>query len=279
MKKIDQTTQLFSLKIFSSLKKTLLILTEQALKNSAKTLVLFTPNPEQVMLAQRDATFASCLGEAGILVPDGIGLVLTSRLYALFGVTQPIAERITGVELAADLLSQAQELQKVVLVVGGRGYAGKQFALTSGTHIIQGISALSSQERQKHTVWWTQGYQNVGQPTAIEEQELVSQIQALKPDIVMVCFGAPNQEQWVIAHRELLQKTGVQLALVVGGAFDMLLGIVPRAPKYLQKLGLEWLFRLLQQPWRIGRQLRLLQFGWFVLTRGLVLSLRHSQKP
>ena len=87
----------------------------------------------------------------------------------------------------------------------------------------------------------------------------------MKPSIILVAFGAPWQEQWVVNHREFLEKNKVKLVMVVGGAIDMLTGKVQRAPKFVQQLQLEWLFRLIQQPWRWKRQLRLIQFIGHVL--------------
>ena len=85
-------------------------------------------------------------------------------------------------------------------------------------------------------------------------------IKQIKPRLVFVALGAPTQELWIAQHRNLLRKNNVEIAMAVGGSFDYLLNKVPRAPRWMQKLGLEWLFRLIIEPWRIKRQLRLIGF-------------------
>lgn len=85
-------------------------------------------------------------------------------------------------------------------------------------------------------------------------------------DILFVAFGAPKQEFWI---SEYLEKIPVKIAIGVGGAFDYISGKTPRAPLFLQNIGLEWLFRLIMQPWRIKRQLSLLQFIWLVIKEKL----------
>ncbi|MBI2334188.1 WecB/TagA/CpsF family glycosyltransferase [Candidatus Daviesbacteria bacterium] len=87
-------------------------------------------------------------------------------------------------------------------------------------------------------------------------------IDNIAPDILFVAFGAPKQEKWIVQN---LPKLKVKVAMGVGGAFDYLSGKVPRAPEFLRSLGLEWLFRLIIQPWRIKRQMALLRYLWFVL--------------
>lgn len=82
------------------------------------------------------------------------------------------------------------------------------------------------------------------------------------PDLLFVALGAPKQEKWIA---ENLPKLPIKVAMGVGGSFDYISGKVPRAPKWLRSLGLEWLFRLVIQPWRIKRQLRLLKYLWLVL--------------
>lgn len=97
-------------------------------------------------------------------------------------------------------------------------------------------------------------------PRATEHTALLSCIQSVAPDILFVAFGAPAQEKWVIEHKAVLEKAGVRLVMVVGGAFDMLLGKVERAPQWMRSIGLEWLYRLIQEPWRWKRQIALITF-------------------
>jgi N-acetylglucosaminyldiphosphoundecaprenol N-acetyl-beta-D-mannosaminyltransferase len=112
---------------------------------------------------------------------------------------------------------------------------------------------------------WTEGYADAQHPSEQEEEELAAILRHVRPRIVFVALGAPLQEHWILEHEQLLHTHGVRVAMVVGGAFDMLLGLTPRAPLWMRRIGLEWLYRLCLQPWRVGRQVRLLQFCGVVL--------------
>jgi N-acetylglucosaminyldiphosphoundecaprenol N-acetyl-beta-D-mannosaminyltransferase len=214
-------------------------------KTSSPPITIFTPNPEIVMLAQRDSAFQALVARATHLIPDGIGLVWASKWLPTAGAQ--ISERIAGTDVVRKLLKFAETQNWRVLIIGGRGYS------------VPRLAALPGQ------VAWMTGYQQIAQPTEAEEKFVASEIARFKPEIIFVALGAPNQEQWTIVHQSVAAKHGVKLIMTVGGAFDFLLGKVARAPKFWQKLGLEWLFRLIQQPWRLRRQLAILSFIWLVL--------------
>lgn len=226
------------------------------LNNKNDLLTIATPNPEQVVLTQQDPSFATTLRQFNLLLPDGQGLVWASKLLASKQVSQQannqtsqtLSERIAGREVVAALLAMAQQQHLPTLVVGGRGYHGQ---------VIAG-SQLPS--HTPYPVVATDGYQQVAMPSLQEEKELEHLITQLKPAIVFVALGAPYQENWVVQHHSLLKAAGVRVAMVVGGSFDYLLGMAPRAPQVISQLGLEWLFRLITQPWRWRRQLSLLTF-------------------
>jgi len=259
-KMIDKTVKIFDLAIFSKSRLELLKILQNHLRQQNGLLVIFTPNPEQIMLARRDKTFASSLGFADILVPDGFGLVLAAKMKALFLAQKALEERIAGIDLAEDLLKIAREQKLPALILGGRGYQGRE---VSGKLDIGGWP-----------VEWHQAYQDVRQPLEAEEKAVVALIKNLRPSIVFVAFGAPHQEKWVVEHRELLEKSGVLLVQVVGGAFDVILGKFRRAPGWMRRLGLEWLFRLFQQPWRLKRQLQLIPFMFLTFKQVLVKQRR-----
>jgi len=213
------------------------IISESLKKDHSDPLVIFTPNPEQVVLTQKQPSFLVTLQKADVLLPDGQGIVWASQW--LKGNGESIQERIAGVDVVKALLDQLPKTTRVLLV-GGQNY-----------HLLQ---------YKEHQIRWEPTYQDVKNPQPEEETQLQKVIQEFQPDLVFVAFGAPYQEEWVIAHLGLLKKSGVKLVMVVGGAFDVLLGKVPRAPLFIQHLGLEWLYRLIQQPWRWRRQLRLIEF-------------------
>ena len=259
MKKTDQTVLLLEKNIFSSHKSRLLESLRKKVIGTKKPLIIFTPNPEQLVLAAKDRQFRSDFDQADYLLPDGIGLVLASRVLSLFGKAEPISQRISGIELSTDFLEWATDEQWPVLLLGGRDYhqaKNQPVKLAMSAHRRRGDASAA----KKLQLQWLEGYANVAKPTKREEQLVRQTLRQLKPKIVLVAFGAPWQERWVIEHRALLRQTGVKVAMVVGGSFDVLLGRLQRAPLWMRALGLEWFYRLIQEPHRWRRQLALLEF-------------------
>lgn len=246
-KKTDQSFQFRDKSIFSRDKSELLTLLKKVLNQTKTPFLIFTPNPEQLVLAEHDPTFSLELNQADLLLPDGVGLMWASKMLSS-EINPPLEERLPGRLVVADLLSLAKEQKLSTLVVGGRDYAeGDQF-------IYQG-----------QAIYWTRGYLDVNNPTQGEEVALAELIGRVKPDLVFVAFGAPQQERWLLKHRDLLTEQGVKIGMVVGGTFDYLLNKVPTPPLWVAKWGFEWLFRLITQPHRLKRQLKLLDFVWLVL--------------
>lgn len=243
MKKIDRTALLFDLTLFSSRKRDLLVILEKWLNGVDELHVIYTPNPEQIIQSRGNKEFKQVLNKADLLLPDGVGLVFASRLLSLFDKSAPLSERIAGVEVVEDLLKLARQKELKVLVIGGRSYSPADYFAHEGAKID-----------------WTPGYKNALKPTLSEKRKLEVNIKEIQPDLVFVAFGAPTQELWIEQHRELLSKNNTKIAMAVGGSFDYLLNKVPRAPHWFRKLGLEWLFRLMVEPWRLKRQLRLVAF-------------------
>jgi len=245
---IDQSTFLLDFTLFSRTKIKLLTQLAKQLQTGTRPLVVCTPNPEQIVQSISNKGFGHNLRTADVLVPDGVGLVWASRLLSRRTQQLPLTERIAGSDLVSEILTSTV-FSGTALVVGGREYAGRTLQ-TAARKFVVGDAPL----------FWTAGYDDIEKQSPAEEQELVELLKRLRPSIVFVAFGAPQQEEWIFKHKQLLDSVGVRLVMSVGGAFDMLLGLVPRAPIWMQNFGLEWLFRLVQQPWRWRRQLRLLQF-------------------
>jgi len=254
MKKTYLTTNLLGFKIYSRDKNRLLKLLVSHLEKGKKILSIFTPNPEQLVLAKKEKSFAKSLGSADILIPDGIGLVFASRILGFFGKNEvgigskknnSIFERITGIDLTKKLLKIVKQNNLKVLVIGGRDYEGRKY---DGMEVGDG------------KIWWTEGYSRVNNQTEGESKAIISSINNIKPNLVFVAFGAPSQEKWIVENKQVLEKAGVSIAMAVGGTFDVLFGKINRAPKLMQNLGLEWLYRLFKEPWRWRRQLGLLEF-------------------
>lgn len=253
VKRAYQTSKIFGIDVFSNDIKQLLDFLTIHLKSQKPLLTIVTPNPEQIVYSRRNQSFLDHLNSADLCLPDGIGLVVASKLLAISGKAKKITERISGREVAESLLKYAVENDETVLIIGGREYGLSQ------NKDVQAIP-FRINGHSLNKLFWLEGYASISSPTGDEEQAVVSVLRQLKPGIVFVAFGAPWQEQWLITHRTQLNSAGVHLAMVVGGAFDVLLGKVPAAPAIFRRSGMEWLYRLWVQPWRWRRQLKLLDF-------------------
>lgn len=184
---------------------------------------IVTPNPEIVLAAQNDTQLMKILNEADLAISDGIGLVWASNFLC-----QPLKERVTG----ADVINQ---------ICVRLAFAPYRLFLLGGKNGV----ALKAAAKLKDC-----------QPDLkIEAEEdiykAIEKINYFKPDILFVALGAPKQEKWI--YYNLKDLSSVKLAIGVGGAFDFIAGRLKRAPAFLQKAGLEWLWRLAIEPWRIGR--------------------------
>lgn len=115
---------------------------------------------------------------------------------------------------------------------------------------------------QQLTITSFLGTQDISKETKEERKRVINKINDFRPHLLFVAYGAPYQELWIAKNLPLLRA---RVAMGVGGAFDYLAGKVPRAPKWIRNMGLEWLYRLIREPWRLKRQLALVKFIWLVL--------------
>jgi N-acetylglucosaminyldiphosphoundecaprenol N-acetyl-beta-D-mannosaminyltransferase len=200
-----------------------------------------TTSPEFVMIAQDDAEFMRVLREADLCVADGIGLLLASRYMG-----QPLPERVTGSD-GVPLIAEraAREGWRLYLLGAAPGVAEQAAKALTARFPALNIAGTYA-----------------GSPALDEEDVIIERINTSLADILLVAYGAPKQDKWIARNRTRLK---VSVAMGVGGTFDFLAGVVPRAPRWMQRLGLEWLFRLIRQPWRWRRMLRLPRFVWAVL--------------
>ena len=246
-----KTVKLFDFAIFADKKTVLLEKAGEMLlakkEENKPVFKIFTPNPEQVVQAKKDQEFKKNLKKADILLPDGAGLLFASRVLRQRGkLSDKIEERITGVDLVEFILQFLVEQDLKALIIGGRDYD-----CASDRSVVTEV---------KKNLFWTEAYADKEDPLVEEEEALEKIIEDLKPDVIFVALGAPSQEKWIINHQDLMSKLGVKLAIAVGGSFDFILGKVSRAPEWMQKLNLEWFYRLVKEPWRWKRQTRLIEF-------------------
>jgi N-acetylglucosaminyldiphosphoundecaprenol N-acetyl-beta-D-mannosaminyltransferase len=201
-----------------------------------------TVNPEFVMAAQQDAAFRYVLRQADLCLPDGVGLLLASRWMG-----RPLPARVPGSEFVYHLAeTAAKEGWPLFLLGAAPGVAEAAAAVFQRLYpglIVAGTYA--------------------GSPAPAENDAIVQRINDSGAQLLYVAYGAPRQDKWIERNRHTL--TNVRLAMGVGGALDFVSGRAIRAPQWVQNLGLEWLDRLIRQPWRWRRMLALPRFAWRVI--------------
>lgn len=192
---------------------------------------MVTPNPEIVMAAWEDPKLYDAIRRADIVIPDGIGVVKAAKIIGT-----PLKERLPGIEIGEEILKYAAESGKSVFLLGAKpGVADA--AAAKMRELFPGLNICGTND----------GYFK-------EDGPVVEKINALKPDFLMVCLGAPKQELWMA---ENAPKLDVGLMAGLGGSLDVFAGTVMRAPKAWQKMNAEWLYRCIKEPWRFKRIARL----------------------
>jgi N-acetylglucosaminyldiphosphoundecaprenol N-acetyl-beta-D-mannosaminyltransferase len=192
------------------------------------------PNAQLVTLAEKNEAFAQAMQAADLAVPDGISVVMASRILR-----SPIPERVTGGDLMTRVCGEAAHYGLSVFLLGGMPGAAVMAAVNLRER-YPGLNICG-------TYCPPLGFERF--PT--EVARVRERVNEVAPDLLCVAFGAPKQEIWMQANRDLLN---VGVILPVGGAFDVVAGLRRRAPKWLQRIGLEWLFRLLMEPRRLWRR-------------------------
>lgn len=204
---------------------------------------IVTVNPEYVIAARRDSRFAETLRGAELALADGIGIVLAARLLRL-----TVPTRITGNDLV-DAAAGIDHPDKRIFLLGAEpGVADAAASVLRDRHPSAAIVGTYS-----------------GSPEPEGWQSISDALARSKPSILFVAFGHPRQDLWILVNRARLEAHGILVASGVGGVYDYLSGRVPRAPSLLRRIGLEWLYRLVRQPWRWRRQAALPVFTLLVI--------------
>jgi N-acetylglucosaminyldiphosphoundecaprenol N-acetyl-beta-D-mannosaminyltransferase len=200
-----------------------------------------TVNPEFIMLAQKDLEFKHILDRSALNLPDGIGVVWAAKRLG-----HPLRERVAGSDLVGMMADRAQNTGWRIFLLGAAEGVAEQ-------------AAIKLRERYPQT--------NIvgayaGSPRVEDEADIAARIRSSKADVLLVAYGAPKQDKWIARN---IEQTGIAVALGIGGSLDFIAGTQRRAPQWMQHVGLEWLYRLMREPWRWRRQLALPHFVWKVL--------------
>ncbi len=178
--------------------------------------MVFTPNPEIIMECKKDEELKNIINSADMLLPDGIGVVIASKF-----VKNPVSERVGGFDFVCRLLK-----------------TGHSFYFFGGKPGVAEKAMENMRKQGVNVVGCHHGYFK-------EDDEIVKDIIDKKPDVLVVCLGAPKQEKWIYKN---LEKLNVPISIGAGGSLDVLAGEVERAPEIYQKLCIEWLYRALKEP-------------------------------
>lgn len=200
-----------------------------------------TPNSEIVYEAMADDELKNLLNGASLVLPDGAGVVLGAKILGT-----PLKEKVAGVDFADRLLELLAQTGGSVYLLGSK----------------PGVAELAAEKMvQKHPGLTIAG---LADGYFKDEGPVIEKINAAHPDVLFVCLGAPKQERFMAAHRQALN---VRLMAGLGGSLDSFAGTVKRAPQWMINCSLEWLYRLIKEPWRFRRMLRLPKFVWKVILK------------
>ena len=204
-----------------------------------RTCYAVTPNAEIAYEALHDEKLRALINGADLVLPDGAGVVLASKLLKT-----PLKQKVAGVDFADRLLSILEKTGGGLFLLGSK----------------PGIAELAAQKMLEkhpklHICGMNDGYFK-------DEAPIIGKINAARPDVLFVCLGAPKQELFMKDHLDVLH---VKLMIGLGGSLDSFAGTVKRAPKWMIRCNLEWLYRLIKEPKRFGRMLRLPKYLFAVL--------------
>lgn len=239
-----KSIKLFGVKVTTSQEADILKYITISLGKKGKVVFVTTPNPEIIMYANSHPDFKKILNEADIALPDGIGISLCAWLTG-----KGMVQRVTGADMVEKLCSELAESAHSAGFFGGQTGVAEETAKCLQKK-YSGLKVSFASDA------WNE-----------------DKIRGKKIDVLFVAMGCPAQETWIYENLNLLP---VKVAIGVGGAFDFISGNVPRAPRFLRTVGLEWLYRLVRQPWRAKRQLALISFS--LLTFKEMFTSRFSKK-
>lgn len=198
-----------------------------------------TPNSEIVYACRETEGLEQVLNQAALVLPDGIGVVYASKILG-----RPLKQKVAGIDFAAGLAAELARMGKSLFLLGAKPGIAEQ-AAEKLKEANPGLKIAGAHD----------GYFK-------EDGPVVEEIAASGADVVFVCLGAPKQEFWMAQNGA---ATGARLLVGLGGSLDVFAGVVARAPDIWVRLGLEWLYRLIKEPWRFKRMCRLPLFLFWAI--------------
>lgn len=253
LKRIDPSIEIMGVNIVGTQKKQVL---NKIWLQRKEMLHVATVNPEFVMEARKNKVFAECLNKS-LTVADGWGIVWAHRIVCSmqYSVCSNHLERISGSELAMQMVEHAAaNNEKVFLLGAAEGVAEKAAQNLSKIYPLLQIS-------------WFSGAQTVKVEKNEEASMTIAKINAYEPDYLLVAYGSPWQDMWIEENRPYLR---VRVAMGVGGVFDEWAGLIKLPPRWVDEIGLKWLWRVIAQPWRWRRLAKVFHFGILVLYHKMI---------
>jgi N-acetylglucosaminyldiphosphoundecaprenol N-acetyl-beta-D-mannosaminyltransferase len=214
---------------------------DSAVENGYSRSYILAVNPEKIITLQKNNGLKQTFEKASLLIPDGIGVVVAMRWLYGFSVN-----RVPGADLMLNICSEASKNGHKIFIFGSKENVNKEATeklryMYPGIQIVGRCNGYVADERM---------------------DELINNINKSEADILFIALGSPKQEEWI---QKYLPKVTVKICQGIGGTLDTITGNVERAPLFMQKLGLEWLYRLIKEPKRIRRQIFLPVFVFKVL--------------
>jgi len=238
---------------------------------SKKPHQIVTPDTLAVLRARKDPEYHAILKSADLITPDGAGI-----LWAATTLNHPLPERVTGIDIIQNICQLSAKKGHCLYLLGSYPGVAEEAALNL-TKKYPGIKIAGTH----HGYFGCEDYQNCedvkkgNSDKNKEEEKIIAEIRENKPDILLVGMGVPKQEKWISKN---LDKLDVPVCMGVGGSFDVLSGRIPRAPLWMQRHGMEWIYRSIKQPNRVFRTLALFYFIWLVILGKMVYSLKEVNR-
>ncbi len=201
---------------------------------------VYTPNAEIVQLCIEKNEYYELINSAEMIVPDGIGVIKAAKILG-----KPMKERVPGVELGEKMIEFCAKTGHKVYFLGGK----------------PGVASLAAENMAKKypglcTAGTGDGY---FKKESEESERVIEDILSSGAELLFVCLGVPVQEKWIFDNKTRLGEK-IKVCMALGGSLDVYSGTVKRAPAVFRKTGLEWFYRLIKQPSRIGRMMKLPKF-------------------